>query len=68
MSQIKTIIYNRNLPQEPAPPTGNGELLDDLTVDDGITRNDLARITNACILNEDCYGRIFNGIDETLEP
>ena len=62
-----TIIYNSNLPQEPAPPTGNGELLDDLSVDGGITRSDLARLTNTCILNADCYGRIFNGIDTTLE-
>ena len=62
-----TIIYNRNLPPEPAEATGRGELLDDLTVDGGITRSDLARITNACILNEECYGRIFNGIDADME-
>ncbi len=67
MGLATTIILNRNLPNEPAPPTGRGELLTDLSVDGGITRSDLARITNACILNEDCYGRIFNGIDAEME-
>ncbi len=61
-----TIVYNRQLPPEPAAPTGGGTLLNDLTAPGGITRSDLARITNTCILNEDCYGRIFNGIDPTL--
>lgn len=62
-----TIIYNSMLPPEPAEPTGNGGLVTDLTANVGITRSDLARITNTCILNEDCYGRMLNGIDKTLE-
>lgn len=65
---VTTIIYNRNLPPEPATGTGRGELLDDLTTDGGITRSDLARITNTCILNETCYGKIFNAIDANLPP
>ena len=66
-SLVATIIYNRNLPPEPAAATGRGELLDDLSTDGGITRSDLARITNTCVLNADCYGRIFNGIDPALD-
>jgi len=61
-----TIVLNRNLPPEPAAATGGGTLSEDLTADAGITRSDLARITNGCVLNEACYGRIFNGIDPTL--
>ena len=62
-----TIILNSNLPPEPAEPTGTGRLIDDLAVNNGITRSDLARITNTCILNEACYGRTFNGIDPARE-
>jgi uncharacterized protein YbjT (DUF2867 family) len=62
-----TIVRNRNLPPEPAAPTGGGTLSEDLAADGGITRADLARITNACILNEACYGKTFNGIDPTLK-
>lgn len=65
---VATIIYNRNLPPEPADATGRGELLDDLTKDGGITRSDLARVTNTCILNTACYGRTFNAIDAELPP
>jgi nucleoside-diphosphate-sugar epimerase len=61
-----TLILNSNLPPEPAAPTGNGALVDDLTLDYGITRSDLARITNPCILNPACYGKTLNGVDETL--
>lgn len=67
-SLVSTIIYNRNLPPEPAAATGRGALLEDLTTDGGITRSDLARITNTCILNEKCYGKIFNAIDAELPP
>lgn len=61
-----TIILNSNLPPEPATPTGNGALVDDLTVDLGITRADLARITTPCILNPACYGKTLNAVDDTL--
>lgn len=61
-----TIILNSNLPQEPATATGNGTLNADVTIDDGITRADLAAVTNTCILNSDCYGKRLNGIDSTL--
>ncbi len=63
-----TIILNRNLPPEPVDPTGRGTLLSDLTTDGGITRSDLARITNPCILNRACYGKTFNAIDADLPP
>jgi len=62
-----TFVVNSNLPPEPAEPTGNGELTDDLTADYGITRADLARLTNTCILNPACYDRTLNAIDPTLE-
>lgn len=62
-----TIIRNSKLPPEPAEPTGGGVLSPDLTLDLGITRSDLARITNTCILNEACYGQTLNGIDPTME-
>jgi uncharacterized protein YbjT (DUF2867 family) len=58
-----TIVLNSNLPPEPAAPTGGGTLSEDLAANVGITRSDLARITNACILNQACYGRTYNGID-----
>ncbi len=61
-----TIVLNRNLPPEPATPTGRAILATDLTVDAGITRSDLAQVTNACILNQDCYGGTYNAIDESL--
>lgn len=61
-----TIVRNSNLPPEPAAATGGGTLSEDLAADAGITRSDLARITNTCVLNEACYGRIYNGIDPTL--
>ncbi len=63
-----TIILNSKLPPEPATATGNGLLSDDVTLDEGITRSDLARITNTCILNPACYGKRLNGIDPTLNP
>lgn len=66
--QTYTIILNSNLPPEPATATGNGMLDADVTIDDGITRADLAAITNTCILNADCYGKRLNGIDPTLTP
>jgi uncharacterized protein YbjT (DUF2867 family) len=61
-----TIVLNSKLPPEPAAPTGGGTLSSNLTADEGITRSDLARVTNACILNEDCYGQTYNGIDTSL--
>ncbi|MDX2221828.1 MAG: NAD(P)H-binding protein [Rhodospirillaceae bacterium] len=63
-----TIVLNRNLPPEPATATGNGTLSDDLNVDGGITRSDLARLANTCVLNPACYGRTFNAVDPTLPP
>lgn len=63
-----TIILNRNLPPEPATPTGRGELLEDISIDGGITRSDLARLANTCILNEDCYDQTFSAIDADLPP
>ena len=63
-----TIVLNSSLPPEPAAATGRGALLDDLSADGGITRSDLARITNPCILNTDCYDKTFNGIDADLPP
>ena len=62
-----TIVRNSNLPSEPAAPTDGGILSEDLAADAGITRSDLARITNTCIRNESCYGKIYNGIDPTLD-
>lgn len=62
-----TIVLNRNLPPEPAAPTGRGELFEDLSMDGGITRSDLARVTNTCILNEKCYDKTLNAIDPDLE-
>jgi uncharacterized protein YbjT (DUF2867 family) len=61
-----TIVMNSNLPPEPAAPTGGGTLSEILNADGGITRSDLARITNTCVLNEACYGKTYNGIDPTL--
>jgi uncharacterized protein YbjT (DUF2867 family) len=61
-----TIVLNSNLPPEPAEPTGGGSLSADLTANAGITRSDLARITNRCVLNTACYGQTYNGIDPTL--
>lgn len=58
-----TIVLNGNLPPEPAEPTGRGTLSESLDENWGITRADLARITNTCIRNRACYGRTFNGID-----
>lgn len=58
-----TLVLNGNLPPEPAEPTGRGTLSESLDENRGITRADLARITNTCILNTACYGRTFNGID-----
>lgn len=58
-----TIVLNSNLPPEPATPTGTARLINDLTVNAGITRADLASVTNTCILNESCYGKTFNAID-----
>jgi len=64
--QTYTIILNSNLPPEPSIATGNGMLDADVTIDDGITRADLAAVTNTCILNQACYGKRLNGIDPTL--
>lgn len=58
-----TIVLNGNLPREPAAPTGRGTLSDVLDENRGITRADLARITNSCVRNAACYGRTFNAID-----
>jgi len=62
-----TIVLNSKLPPEPTAATGGGALSENLSADTGITRSDLARITNVCILNEACYGKTYNGIDPTLE-
>jgi uncharacterized protein YbjT (DUF2867 family) len=61
-----TLVLNSNLPPEPATPTGNGELTDDLSANYGITRADLARLANTCVLNPACYNRTLNAIDPTL--
>lgn len=62
-----TIVRNSGVPPEPAEPTGRGSLTAAALKQTGlITRSDLARITNTCILNPACYGNIYNGLDAEL--
>lgn len=57
-----TLILNASLTPEPAAPAGTGTLSDDITIDTTMTRSDLARITQPCILNPACYGQTFNAV------
>jgi uncharacterized protein YbjT (DUF2867 family) len=61
-----TIVRNSGVPPEPAAPTGRGRLTADLTQTGLITRSDLARIANTCVLNPACYGQIYNALDPEL--
>lgn len=61
-----TIVRNSGVPAEPAAATGRGKLTTDLSETGLITRSDLARVTNTCILNPACYGKIYNGLDPEL--
>ena len=61
-----TIVRNSGVPQEPAAATGRGRLTTDLSYTGLITRTDLALITNTCILNPECYGKIYNGLDPEM--
>lgn len=63
-----TIVRNSGVPPEPAAPTGRGKLTAELSQTGLITRSDLARITNTCILNPACYGQIYNGLDPEMPP
>lgn len=60
-----TIILNASVTPEPAAPTGTGALSDDLSIDTTMTRSDLARITQPCILNPACYGKTLNAVGDT---
>ena len=61
-----TIVRNSGVPSEPAAPTGRGKLTADLGQTGLITRSDLARATNTCILKPACYGQIYNGLDPDM--
>lgn len=61
-----TIVRNSGVPPEPAAPTGRGKLTADLSQTGLITRSDLARIANTCVLNPACYGQIYNGLDPEM--
>jgi uncharacterized protein YbjT (DUF2867 family) len=62
-----TIVRNAGVPPEPAAPTGRGRLrAAELNPMGLITRSDLARITNTCILNPACYGNIYDGFDPEM--
>ncbi|MBT6959748.1 MAG: NAD(P)H-binding protein [Rhodospirillaceae bacterium] len=61
-----TIIRNGLLEFEPAAPTGNGYLIDDMNAFGRITRTDLAAVSLGCMDNADCLGKIYHAQDDSL--
>jgi uncharacterized protein YbjT (DUF2867 family) len=61
-----TIIRNGLLEFEPAEPTGNGYLVEDINAFGRITRTDLASVSLECMDNADCQGKIYHAQDDSL--
>lgn len=61
-----TIIRNGLLEFEPAEPTGNGYLIEDMDAFGRITRTDLAAVSIDCMDNADCLGKIYHAQDDSL--
>lgn len=61
-----TIIRNGLLDREPAEPTGNAYLIEDMDAFGRITRTDLAALSLDCMDNGDCMGKIYHAQDDSL--
>lgn len=61
-----TIIRNGLLEFEPAAPTGQAYLTDDMNAFGRITRTDLAALSIDCIDNPECLSKIYHAQDDTL--
>lgn len=61
-----TIIRNGLLEFEPAEPTGNGYLIEDMNTFGRITRTDLAALSLDCMDKAECLGKIYHAQDDTL--
>jgi uncharacterized protein YbjT (DUF2867 family) len=61
-----TIVRNGLLEFEPAEPTGNGYLIEDMNAFGRITRTDLAAVSLECMDNADCLGKIYHAQDDSL--
>ena len=61
-----TIIRNSRVWPDDTPATGNATLTEDRRVLTPITRADLARFTMNCLLNEQCYGKVYHNQDDSL--
>jgi len=62
-----TIIRNGHLLTYGTPETGNADLYEDQQVTGSVSRQGLARLTNQCILNPQCYNKIYHAIDKSLD-
>jgi uncharacterized protein YbjT (DUF2867 family) len=61
-----TIIRNGVLDYEPAAPTGQAYLSDNMDAFGRITRTDLAALAVGCIDNPECINRIYHAQDDSL--
>lgn len=61
-----TIIRNGLLEFEPAAPTGQAYLTDDMNAFGRITRTDLAALSLDCMDNPECLGKIYHAQDDSL--
>lgn len=61
-----TIIRNGLLDFEPAKPTGNGYLVENMNAFGRITRTDLAALSLDCMDKADCLGKIYHALDDSL--
>ena len=61
-----TIIRNGRLMPYGTPATGRAELYEDQMLIGSVTREGLARLTAGCILNEECFNKIYHAVDKSL--
>jgi len=60
-----TIIRNSRLLQYGTRESGQAALYEDHTMSGPVTREGLARLTATCVLNPDCFDKIYHAIDRS---
>jgi uncharacterized protein YbjT (DUF2867 family) len=61
-----TIIRNSRLLRYGTKPSGHAELYEDHRLTGSVTRAGLARLTAGCVLNADCFDKIYHAVDKSL--
>ena len=60
-----TIIRNSRLLPYGTPESGNARLYEDRSLTGPVTRAGLARLTAGCVLNPECFDKIYHAVDRS---